>query len=102
MPEALGAQSQFVVQKSVESGDRQTVVLRVACTACASCVFFPLSLQGREFVVCSIMHGTCMAQVKERLEICFGVSCTQRIVCFVLAFIHDLACRSHLLLVGLF
>ena len=75
VPEALRAQSQFVLQKCFVCGSTDSCGERVACTACASCVQLPLSLSGREFVVCTIMHGSCMAQVNKRLEICLGVSC---------------------------
>ena len=55
--------------------DRHLWRERVACTACASCVLFPSSLSCREFVVCTIMHGSCVAHVNKRLTICLGVSC---------------------------
>ena len=58
--------------RSVESADRQTVAEKESHARHAPS--FPCR-QVESFVVCTIMCGSCMAQMNKRLEICLGVPC---------------------------
>ena len=68
---------------------------RVACDACASLFFFPMSLSVKKVIVaCMFMHGSS----EQAVGVVPRCLVQNRIVCFVFAHIHGLACWLFILL----